>query len=377
MQTARVGEGYGIEATVLYMALELSAQKWLVGFAAGGRRRRVVVAAMDCPSLLDQIAKAKGKLGLAADATVVSCYEAGRDGHWLHRWLVSQGIDNHEIDSASIAGQRRAKRVKTDRVDLEKLLDLLLRVCRGEQEVWREVRVPSAEDEDRQRTYRERGRLLKEHGAHRSRIQSLLVTQGVRMSLCAGFEQHLGQVRRWDGQPLGPELRDELLREWTRYQLVDEQLKALGQRQVALLKQPSQERDVVMMQRLIQLRAVGVQSAWVLVRELFGWRRFANRREVGAAVGLTPTPYNSGQSEREQGISKVGSRRVRTASIELAWMWVYWQPDSALTRWFCSRFGSGKRNRRIGIVALARKLIVALWRFLEHGVVPEGAILKV
>lgn len=377
MQTARAGRVYGETGKALHMALELGAHKWLVMFSDGARRRRVVVPARDREGLMDQIAKAKAKFGLPPEARVVSCYEAGRDGHWLHRWLVSQGIDNRQVDASSIAVRRRGKRVKTDGVDGAQLLDMLERVMRGEQRVWSEVRVPSREAEDAQRSHRERARLLKERTAHRNRLESLLVTQGVSVELTCGFEERLERVQLFDGQGLGEGLKAELRRQWQRYQVVCGQLQDLERAQAQWLKQGADSSDAELMRRLMLLRGVGERSVWLLVRELFGWRHFDNRRQLAALVGLTPTPYHSGTLRHEQGISKAGNSRVRALLIELAWIWLRWQPGSALSQWFQRRFGGqGPRGRRIGIVALARKLLIALWRYLEQGVVPEGALLK-
>ena len=376
MQTARVEAVYGV-GQVLHMAMELGAYRWLLVFSGADRRRRVWVTADDREAVLAEIGKAKMKLGLAPDARVVSCYEAGRNGHWLHRWLVSQGIDNREIDAASIATPQRGKRTKTDRIDGDQLVVMLERVVRGERRVWSEVRVPSREAEDAQRCHRERNRLLKERTAHRNRIESLLVAQGVQVGLGRGFERALDEVRVFDGQALGASLKAELLRQWQRYQMVCEQIRQLEREQLAWLQDGAQGSDAELMRRLWVLRGVGERSVWLLVRELFGWRRFDNRRQLAALVGLAPTPYASGTLSHEQGISKAGNPQVRALLIELAWSWLRFQPGSALSLWFQRRFGAmGKRSRRIGIVALARKLLIALWRYLEQGVVPEGALLK-
>lgn len=378
MQTARANAVYGKVEAVLHMAMELSAQKWLVAFSDGGRRRQVTVPAGERERLLAEIERAKTKLGLPPQARVVSCYEAGRDGHWLHRWLRSEGIDNREVDASSIAVPRRGKRVKTDRVDVLALLSLLERVLRGEHRVWSEVHVPSPEAEDAQRSHRERGRLLKERTAHRNRIQSLLVTQGLRLDrLGSDFETYLEQVQLYDDRGLGAGLKAELRREWFRYQQVSAQLRELEQAQRAWLQQGTESRDAELMRHLWQLRGLGEHSVGPLVGELFGWRRFQNRRQLAGLVGLVPVPYRSGSLDHEQGISKAGSARLRALLIELAWSWLRFQPQSALSQWFARRFGSnGRRSRRVGIVAVARKLLIALWRYLEDGVVPEGAVLK-
>lgn len=361
---------------VLYMALELSNRKWKLGFSEGSKWRQRTITAGDQAAVLAEVAGAKAKFGLAEDVPVRSCYEAGRDGFWLHRWLRSVGIENEVVDSASIEVKRRARQVKTDRVDVEKLVGLLLRYHGGERKALSIVHVPSVTAEDERRLQRERERLLKERTQHSNRLQGLLVAQGVRLKVKADFATQLDQVRLWDGRELPADLKAELVREWERYQIVNEQVQALEALQRQRVAEASGE-ALVLVALLMQLRGVGWQSAWSLVMEFFGWRTFANRRELAALAGLTPTPYDSGDRQREQGISKAGNRRVRAVMIELAWFWVRYQPQSDLSQWFARRYAQGgSRMRRIGIVALARKLLIALWRYLETGEVPAGAVLK-
>jgi transposase len=368
METTRAIQAY-CSVPTLYMALELSATKWVLLFSDGSRRRRKIVAAGDRQALQHEIALAKARFGLAGDTPTVSCYEAGRDGFWIHRWLLSIGVDNRVVDAASIEVPQHAKRVKTDRIDAEKLMDLLLRACRGDLRGWHEVRVPTVEQEDRRRVQRERQRLLKEAYSGTNRIKSLLATQGVSLALDDDFVHALEQVRCWDGAPLPPQLRQELLRQWQRHQLIDQQRRMLERQQ--------REQQTAQMRQLQQLVSVGPQTSWVLCSEIFDWREITNGRELGALAGFTPTPYRSGNSEREQGISKAGIHRVRPAMVELSWLWLRWQPASAMAQWYQRRFADGsKRIRRIGIVALARKLLIALWRYLNDGVLPEGAALK-
>lgn len=360
----------------LYMALELSNRKWKLGFSDGNKWRQRTITAGDQEAILLEIAGAKAKFGLEADAQVRSCYEAGREGFWLHRWLRSAGIENEVVDSASIEVKRRARQVKTDRVDVEKLVGLLLRYHGGERKALSIVHVPSVTEEDDRRLHRERGRLLKERTQHNNRLLGLLVAQGIRLKVKADFATQLDQVRLWDGRELPADLKAELLREWERYQMVNEQIQALEALQRERVADASGE-ALAFVEQLMQLRGVGWQSAWSLVMEFFGWRTFANRREVAALAGLTPTPHDSGDRQREQGISKAGNRRVRAVMIELAWFWVRYQPQSDLSQWFARRYANGgPRMRRIGIVALARKLLIALWRYLETDLVPAGAILK-
>jgi transposase len=317
----------------------------------------------------------------------VSCYEAGRDGFWLHRFLVSQDIESLVVDSSSIEVPRRKRRVKTDRVDVGKLYKLLLRHQGGEPDVLSVVRVPSDRDEDDRRVHRELQRLQKERTQHSNRIRSLLVTHGIVTTVDRRFLEVLEAARRWDGTEVRERLKEELLREYSRWVLVDDQIRKLRQQQRQALKSAStgqmktvedasRQRKLQDVQTLVQLCGIADRSAWPLAHEFF-WRDFANRREVGGAAGLTGTPWNSGGDEREQGISKSGNKRVRHLMVELSWCWLRHQPDSAITQWFNKRFAHGsKRMRKIGIVAVARRLLIALWRYLRQGVVPAGARLK-
>lgn len=377
--TATLASNDTTNAAQLYMALELSVSKWRLAFGADGteRVRQVVVDAGDLAGLSQAIERAKVKLGVAPEAAVSSVYEAGRDGFWLHRWLVAQGIDNRVIDAASVELRQGKKRRKTDRLDVALLLRKLRAWLGGDRRVFSVVRVPPEAVEGLRRLERERERLSKEQGAHCSRIRSLLATEGhLRVSLKRGFVQRLAEMRRWDGAPLAPSLVAELEREWARLEQVRAQLATVEAEQRRAVR-TADTAPLVLVRELMRLKGIGWTSAWVLVFECLGWRRFANRREVAGFAGLTPTPFDSGASRREQGIDKQGNRRLRALLVELAWRWLRWQPDSALSRWFQQRYGSGsKRQRRIGIVALARRLLIQLWRYLAHGELPPDVILK-
>jgi transposase len=361
----------------LYMAMELSDKQWKLVFSDGGEKRRhETMEAGHRMELVEAIRKAKEKFGLSPEVGVVSCYEAGRDGFWLHRYLVSLGIENQVVDSSSIETNRRKRRAKTDRIDGVKLLTMLMRYWGGERGLWSVVRVPNVEDEEGRRLHRELASLNKERTRHRNRIRGLLVAQGLRLEPKGDFLQRLEALTLWDGAPLPLELKGELEREYQRLSLVEAQRRALEKTRKSRLRQA----DTASVQRVVQLmglRAIGPNCAWLLVMEFFAWRGFRNRRQLGACAGLTGTPYDSGSSKRDQGISKAGNRRVRTMMVEIAWLWLRYQPNSKLSHWFRERFaGGGARMRRVGIVALARRLLVALWRYLEDGVLPEGAELK-
>ena len=362
----------------LYMALELSHGKWLLGFTIGfGQAPRLrSIMARDRKALAEEIDLAKKRFNLAADIQVRSCYEAGRDGFWLHRYLAAQGIDNRVVDSASIEVNRRKRRAKTDRLDVSKLLTMLMRYHNGEQKLWSIVHVPSPDEEDQRQLHRELMALIAERTRHINCIKGLLVSQGVVFPIQTDFLGRLEEVQLWDGSKLPVGLHARLAREYERLQAVKQQIRELEHSRVEAVRTSSTP-AVEQVRQLLRLKAIGMNSAWVYVMEFFSWRNFRNRREVGSLAGLTPTPYRSGESAHEQGISKAGNRRIRAMAIEIAWVWLRYQPDSQLSLWYRERFAKGNsRVRRIGIVALARRLLVALWQYLETGVVPAGACLS-
>jgi transposase len=371
-------QGYRPTGNTLYLAFELGESEWKLGFTIGfGQNpRRRTIKAGDREALEREIGLAKQRFGLPEGARVLSCYEAGRDGFWLHRYLVSQAVENLVVDSASIEVNRRAKRAKTDRLDVEKLVTMLIRYDSGEQKVWCVVHVPSVEAEDNRHLHRTLKTFKSDRTRHVNRLKGLLVGQGVRLPVNANFLERVDRVRLWNGEPIPSGLQSRLQREFAGFQFVDGQIKALEAERRELLR-TSQEPSVEQVRRLLRLRGIGENSAWLFVMEFFAWREFRTRRQVGGLAGLTPTPYQSSEQSREQGISKAGNSPVRSIAIEIAWGWLRHQPDSELTRWFQKRFGHGsKRLRKIGIVAVARKLLIALWRYLEYGEVPAGAQFK-
>ena len=362
----------------LYLALELSQAEWKLGFTIGlGQAPRLrSIPARSLKSLRSEIEQAKMRFGLHKESEVLSCYEAGRDGFWLHRYLESVGVHNLVVDSASIEVNRRYRRVKTDRLDVGKLLNMLVRYEQGEEKVWSVVHVPSVEVEDQRQLHRELMALRREQTHHINRIKGLLASQGVVLEVKKDFVVQLVEVRLWDGTQIGNGLRALLEREAERLELVRQQIHELEEQRKEMLKH-STDPAIEQVRRLLRLKGIGMNSAWVDVMEFFAWRGFHNRREVAALAGLTPTPYRSGESAREVGISKAGNRPVRALAIEIAWSWLRNQPHSQLSRWYRKRFAKGSsRVRRIGIVALARKLLIALWRYVEEGLLPEGAQLK-
>lgn len=362
----------------LFFAMELGWERWKLAFSTGLDQRiwGVSIPARDGQWMVAAVNRARQRYGLSEGCEVVSCYEAGRDGFWVDRWLRSLGIKNLVVDSSSIEVPRRSRRRKTDRLDAKKLVLMLIRYRMGDGRVWGVVRVPSQAQEDARHLHRELRTLRQERTRLINRIKGLLASQGVdgRMGR-RGLLEPLEAVRTWDGSPLPEGLGQRLRLEMERYAFVRRQVLSL-EAQAKRMVRKSSEGAVAAIRRLASLRAIGRDGAMLLVRE-FGWRDFRNRRQVGALAGLTPTPFQSGQSFREGGISRAGNRHVRGIIVDLAWSWLRRQPDSELSRWYRRRFAAGNsRLRRIGIVAMARKLLIALWRFWAQGKMPAGALLK-
>jgi transposase len=362
----------------LYLAFELGKNTWKLGFTIGVAQqpRERMIPAGEVERLQQEIARAKQRFGLPEEACVMSCYEAGRDGFWLHRYLVAHGIQNHVIDSASIEVNRRQRRAKTDRLDVRKLLTMLLRHSAGEKKVWSVVRVPSVEEEDRRQLHRELTTAKQDRTRIMNRIKGLLAGHGVQLVLQGDVEAQLNQTHQWDGAPLPSALRSRLKRAWQQVGFLTAHIQTLEGERRALLRHRT-DPVIAQVRQLFTLRGIGINSAWLYIMEFFAWRDFQTAKQVGALAGLTPTPYQSGQSRRELGIAKAGNRHIRAMAIEIAWAWRRFQPDSALSQWYERRFGAGSaRLRKLGIVALARKLLITLWRFVKTGVLPEGAVLK-
>lgn len=372
-------EQHRADDRVLAVALELSKASWKVAMSDAQHNPRIKNA--DAPQPLERLEQvltlikdARARWTLPEDVRVVVLYESGQDGFWIQRALAARGIETLIIDPASLPVERKARRAKTDRLDARRLVEALLGWLRGEQQRFRVLRQPSVAQEDSRHWGREREQLQREMQQHRDRMVKLLVTQGCWEKLDRAFAQRLanGELCDWEGKPLGATLQARLQRELTRWQQARDQFRQLEQEQAERFSAQQQAQ----LTQLVQLRGVGPVSAQRLVLELF-WRHFANARQLGACVGLVPQPYDSGTMRKDQGISKQGNRRVRALLVELAWMWLRYQPNSALSCWFASKVqGDSKRSRRVAIVALARRLLIALWRYLERGVPPEGSQLK-
>ena len=358
-----------LSRNTVYAAIELSKKNWVLGIAAPERDRPSIqrMAGGKLQALVARLRTA-ARTGLR----ILVCYEAGYDGFWIARSLARENIECRVLDPASIQVNRRARRVKTDRIDVLALLRALIAIDRGERHVCAVVRAPSVEEEDARRPHRERQRLIRERTGHINRIKGLLFAQGIR-----GIEPKrrltridFAALRTAEGHPLPERLRRELEREYARLDLIQDQIRDVErQRDVPDAQEPAVERK---RQMLIGLQGIGGAGAAILAREVFA-RTFANRRQLGSYLGLTPSAYDSGATTRCQGISKAGNSWARRVLIEIAWLWRKYQPASPLSRWYAARTrNQSPRIRRIILVAMARKLAITLWRYVETGVVPEG-----
>jgi transposase len=317
---------------------------------------------------------ARQRFELAPTARVVSCYEAGRDGFWIHRALQRLEIENRVVDSASIEVNRRARRTKTDRLDAQKLVLMLVRVCAGDCAAWAEVRVPTVDAEAARHVSRERTALVQEQTRLRNQMGSWLATCGCPVAARRRQQpEWWTTVRDWAAAPLPVPVQARIARAHARLLVVTEQLAAIDAQQTAATRAADPASPLA---RLVRIKGVATTSAAVLLDEGLIWRAFQNRRQIGGLLGFAPVTYASGESSHDPGISRAGNTRLRSTMVQLAWSWVHWQPHSALTQWYRAHFGQGKRARKIGIVALARKLLIALWRYATHGILPAGAVLK-
>jgi transposase len=367
-------------ANTLHCALELSKKSWLLAIQFPDREQPSLypITGGDAEGLMAKLTAARDRWAKTSGALpmITLCYEVGYDAFWLARFLKTRGIECLVIDPGSLQVSRRGRRVKTDRVDVKTLLRTLIAWCRGERHVWSLVRIPSIDEEDLRRSHRERSRLVRERTAHINRIKGLLFAQGIRGINVKSRYQTLAvdKLVTGDDHRLPPRLAGEIAREIQRLAMVQEQIAEIERERDAApttCEATERKRDL-----LSQLKSVGPTISAFLSREVY-YRQFANQRQVGSFLGLTPSPYDSGEEEHCQGISRAGSGHARAIMIEAAWLWIKHQPKSALTRWFVERTaGQSKRVRKIMIVAVARKLAIALWRYVELGLVPQGAIIN-
>jgi transposase len=356
--------------------LELSATEWLLVMspAPDATPQRRTVRAGDQDAIRAALQSAKARFDLPVATPVRSCYEAGRDGFWPHRLLSTLGVINLVVDSSSIEVSRRKRRAKTDRLDGQKLMRMLMRHWGGERDMWQVVHVPTRELEDARHASRGLTTLQAERTRYRNRIHSLLALHRVRLVIDRQFPKRLAAARDWAGEPLPQGVQARALETWRLLQAVEEERQRANRAERQATRQ-RRDGEPTMVQRLVQLRAIAARSATVLANELFN-RGLRNRREVGALTGLVSMPSQSGKRQIDQGLAGSGLPAVRRIAVEIAWAWVRYQPESALTQWYRRRFGGNVAARRIGIVALARRVIIALWRYIENGVMPEGAKLK-
>lgn len=379
---ATLNDDFTSEKMILAVSLELSNGSWKLGLSDGRREKPSVITVSDEQAHSRLMATVKViqeillKWLLPADTQVVVMYEAGQDGFWICRALSKMGYTCLVIDPASIPVARQARRAKTDRLDAIMLVNCLRAWLRGERDRMRVLHVPDELSEAERQLVRDRGILQKEIGQHSDRMRKLLRTVGCWEEVDHHFAQRLqaGEVRCYDGGALPKELLARLLRECERQALAQEQFKALTKTQVSQLSEVVREKVAT----FAKLKAIGEIGAMRITTELF-WRQFDNQKQVGSCVGLVPQPYDSGDTKIDQGISKQGNRRVRSLLIEMAWMWLRYQPESKISIWFAQKTNSqmpNKRGRRVAIVAVARRLAIALWRYIEYGVIPEGAQFK-
>tara|TARA_R110002124_G_scaffold63777_8_gene174605 strand:+ start:292 stop:1470 length:1179 start_codon:yes stop_codon:yes gene_type:complete len=368
----------------IFFSMELSRSVWMITSilpGGGERMSRHVLKAGDVAGLLErlELLRKKAKKRTGSEFPFVAVQEAGLDGFWIHRMLEQHDIESHVVDSASIATSRRRRRIKTDRLDGEMLLRALLSFKRGDPRVCAMVVPPTPEEEDRRRNSRERKTLVVERVKIVNKIKGLLFCQGI-----VGFEP-LGRYRRkrfeelrtGDGRSLPPHLKAEITRMLDRIELILLQMKAVEKtRDELVASAPVDENVPGCAAGLMQLKGIGPDFAEVLWSEGL-YRHFDNRRQLASYAGLTPTPWQSGSISREQGVSMAGNPRLRTVMVQISWFWLLHQPTSALSKWFQERVKlDGGRRRKPAVIALARKLLIALWKFIRHGVIIEGAVMK-
>lgn len=367
---------------IIHIAIELSVSSWLVAVRTPGSEKARLhrIEGGDSAALLALISAVRARESAKSGQTsigVACCFEAGRDGFWLHRLLTAHGVDAYVLEPTSILVNRRARRAKTDRLDAEGMLRVLAAWLGGDRQVCSIVRVPTPEEEDAKRPHRERERLVHEKQRIENTIEALLFTQGIRgRPSLRSWERDVEALQTADGRPLPPLLRAEIDRLRRRLVLALEQIREVEAERTARQAVASDDRIVQKISALQRVRGIGENFSAVLVREVL-YRPFANRRQLASYVGIAPMPYQSGGMDRDRHIGRAGNPRARTTLIQLAWLWLRYQPGSALAAWFRERVGTLQgRTRRIAIVAMARKLLIALWRYVETGLLPDGVEIR-
>ncbi len=370
-----------LSENVIYLAVELSCSTWLVAVRLPGTSKSILhrVASGDTAGLLELIRslRTRSEARSGTGVEVVSCFEAGRDGFWLHRLLSAHGVINHVVEPTSILVSRRARRAKTDRLDAEGLLRVLMSYWRGDRQICSVVRVPTPDEEDAKRQHREREHLVQERVRIENRIKALLATQGIRgRPSLRSWERDLSALRTGDGRELPSHLRAELNRLHRRLVLTLELIREIETERAECLVAEAEDGTICTITALARIRGIGENFASILTREVF-YRHFDNRRQLASYVGIAPMPHQSGAMDRDRRIGRAGNSRARSTLIQLAWLWLRYQPGSALSVWYLERVGSlAGRTRRIAIVAMARKLLISLWRYVKNGLLPEGVELR-
>ena len=366
---------------VIFLALELSCSTWLVAARLPGASKSILhrVAGGDTAGLLELIRslRTRSEARSGTGVEVVSCFEAGRDGFWLHRLLSAHGVINHVVEPTSILVSRRARRAKTDRLDAEGLLRVLMSYWRGDRQICSVVRVPTPDEEDAKRQHREREHLVQERVRIENRIKALLATQGIRgRPSLRSWDRDLNALQTGDGRELPSHLRAELNRLHRRLVLTLELIREIETERAECLVAEAEDGTIGTITALARIRGIGENFASILTREVF-YRDFDNRRQLASYVGIAPMPHQSGAMDRDRRIGRAGNPRARSTLIQLAWLWLRYQPGSALSVWYRERVGSlAGRTRRIAIVAMARKLLISLWRYAKNGLLPEGVELR-
>lgn len=361
---------------MLFMSIELAVNDWKLAFSDGRNTNVETIDARHFGQLREQIDTYKKRFQLDQEAQVVCCYEAGQDGFWVHRRLQEElEIDNCVIDPASIEDNQRSRSPKTDSIDAKTLVEKLIQFHQGNTDVFSVCHIPSRQDQEDRRINRELQRLKKEQKMQRSRIQSLLRAKGVELDTLHRLDERLDEMETGNGRPLGFNRKGEIRRELERLEMVNDQMRTVIRKQQQKVEKRSDEMKMIMINRLRALKGIALDTAWRLVMEAFGWREFQNRGQVAGCFGVDPTPHDTGESENEQGISKAGSNRLRDLAVQVAWNWVKNQPGSELTKWYRKKFDTGNSNdRKRGIVAVARKLMSVLSKYVKGGEEPRGCI---